>query len=206
MGATWVATPNTRQHDAYYQRQYVEGLTRSGTSPNTLEQCQTDWQWFGRVGETLGRGWAMGALPIGHIGFWLAKSNVGVWPCGGKITGVISRLRARDRKSWSRLGNWAVRRPSCNTPAGHCKRITGACVSFFTSLIRQTVNFQNGLPSAWRRCPPTDGIRAGGRRRRQLAGLAAEGQADMSKRTVVQRCYHPWLEVARWARNQLRVS
>ena len=37
MGATWVATPNTRQHDAYYQRQYVEGLTRSGTGPNTLE-------------------------------------------------------------------------------------------------------------------------------------------------------------------------
>ena len=113
MGATWVATPNTRQHDAYYQRQYVEGLTRSGTSPNTLEQCQTDWQWLGRVGATLGRGWAMGALPIGHIGFWLAKSNVGVWSCGRQITGVISRLRARDRKSWPRLGNWAVRGPSC---------------------------------------------------------------------------------------------
>jgi len=28
----------------------------------------------------------------------------------------------------------------------------------------------------------------------------------MSKWTVVRRCYHPWLEVARWARNQLRVS
>ena len=141
MGATWVATPNTRQHDAYYQRQYVEGLTRSGTSPNTLEQCQTDWQWLGRVGATLGRGWAMGALPIGHIGFWLAKSNVGVWSCGRQITGVISRLRAPDRKSWPRLGNWAVRGPSCNPPAGHCKRIRRVCF-----ILHFTNTRQNKLP------------------------------------------------------------
>ena len=141
MGATWVATPNTRQHDAYYQRQYIEGLTRSGTSPSTLEQCQTDWQWLGRVGATLGRGWAMGALPIGHIGFWLAKSNVGVWSCGRQITGVISRLRAPDRKSWPRLGNWAVRGPSCNPPAGLCKRIRRVCF-----ILHFTNTRQNKLP------------------------------------------------------------
>ena len=78
--------------------------------------------------------------------------------------------------------------------------------SFFTFLTLDRTELPNGLPSAWRRCPPTEGIRAGGCRRRQLAGLAAEGQADMSKWNVVRRCYHPWLEVARWARNQLRVS
>ena len=83
----------------------------------------------------------MGALPIGHIGFWLAKSNVGVWSCGRQITGVISRLRAPDRKSWPRLGNWAVRGPSCNPPAGHCKRIRRVCF-----ILHFTNTRQNKLP------------------------------------------------------------
>ena len=147
----------------------------------------------------------MGALPIGHIGFWLAKSNVGVWSCGRQITGVISRLRAPDRKSWPRLGNWAVRGPSCNPPAGHCKRIRRVCF-----ILHFTNTRQNKLPK-WpplrvKKVSPNRRIRAGGRRRRQFAGLAAEGQADMSEWIVVWRCHHPWLEVARWARNQLRVS
>ena len=53
----------------------------------------------------------MGALPICHIGFWLAKSNVGAWPFGGESQGVISRLRARDRKSWPDPEHCAVREP-----------------------------------------------------------------------------------------------
>ena len=71
----------------------------------------------------------------------MAKSNVGVWSCGRQITGVISRLRAPDRKSWPRLGNWAVRGPSCNPPAGHCKRIRRVCF-----ILHFTNTRQNKLP------------------------------------------------------------
>ena len=207
MGATWVATPNTRQHDAYYQRQHVESLTRSGTSPNTLKQCQTGWQWFGRVGATLVRGWAMVGPP-----YWPHWILVGKIQCGSltfrwRITRRDFSPAGPGPEVLTRPGTLCRERAVASPRAKHetLRRIRHVH-SFFTSLTLDRTELPNGLPSAWRRCPPTEGIRAGGRRRRQLAGLAAEGQADMSKWTVVRRCYHPWLEVARWARNQLRVS
>ena len=39
----------------------------------------------------------MGALPIGHIGFWLAKSNVGVWSCGRLVQHLLRGQLLRVR-------------------------------------------------------------------------------------------------------------
>ena len=58
------------------------------------------------------------------------------------LDGRVGKVQwARDRKSWPRLGNWAVRGPSCNPPAGHCKRIRRVCF-----ILHFTNTRQNKLP------------------------------------------------------------
>ena len=205
MGATWVATPNTRQHDAYYQRQYVEGLTRSGTSPNTLEQCQTDWQWFGRVGATLGRGWAMVGPP-----YWPHWILVGKIQCGSpafrqQITGVISRLRGPGPEVLTRPGTLCRERTASSPRAEHCAG-SGTCIHSPTSLNPRPIPSFQWPPLRVEKVAPNRRNKGGGHRRRQLCGTdgGGAGTHEIVDHSVVMP--PPMAGGRGCAHNQLRVS
>ena len=117
----------TRQHDAYYQRQHVESLTRSGASPNTLKQCQTGWQWFGRVGATLVRGWAMVGPP-----YWPHWILVGKIQCGSltfrwRITRRDFSPAGPGPEVLARPGTLCRERAVASPRAKHCAG-SGTCI------------------------------------------------------------------------------